>query len=238
MENGLTGPRNTVVPLERYLRRASLAGIRRTVLFSTFHADYRVANREVGRIVASQPGRFFGFAFVHADRDRGRIGGMIREAVEELRFVGIKVHRHDARISREICEVARDYRLPVLYDLMGEVSVAGPLATEYPDVDFIFPHLGSFGDDWRAQTALIDSLSRFPNIYTDSSGVRRFDLLERAVRCAGAGKILFGSDGPWLHPSLELAKIHLLAITAADRDMICGGNLVRLLSKGRHASTR
>jgi len=48
---------------------------------------------------------------------------MVREAVEEHGFVGIKVHRHDARITREICEVARSYRLPVLYDVMANIRV-------------------------------------------------------------------------------------------------------------------
>ncbi len=36
------------------------------------------------------------------------------------------------------------------------------LATEYPDVAFIIPHLGSFADDWRAQVALIPILARIP----------------------------------------------------------------------------
>ena len=40
--------------------------------FAAFHSDYAVANEEVGRIVARQPDRFFGFAFVHAERDRAR----------------------------------------------------------------------------------------------------------------------------------------------------------------------
>src|SRR5262245_43975011 len=54
--------------------------------------------------------------------------------------------------------------LPVIYDVMGEVSVCELLAEEYPDVAFVIPHLGSFADDWRAQLALIDhkpSVSRF-----------------------------------------------------------------------------
>ena len=55
------------------------------------------ANEEVGRIVAGRPGRFFGFAFVHAERDRGRILPMVRRAVDDFGFCGIKVHRHDAR---------------------------------------------------------------------------------------------------------------------------------------------
>jgi predicted TIM-barrel fold metal-dependent hydrolase len=88
---------------------------------------------------------------------------------------------------------------------MGAVSVCELLAEEYPDVNFIIPHLGSFADDWRAQIALIDHLVRHSNIYTDTAGVRRFDILVQAVRRAGAQKILglrgiewanLGSEGP------------------------------------------
>src|SRR5262249_25848970 len=178
--DGLTGPWDTAAPLGKYLRRAATAGIDRTVLFAAFHSDYAVANREVAQIVASARDRFCGFAFVHAERDRGRVFSMVKEAVEQYGFRGIKVHRYDSRISREICEAARAFSLPVLYDVMGEVSVVELLAREYPDVTFIIPHLGSFADDWRAQTALIDHLVRHPNVYTDTAGVRRFDILQEA----------------------------------------------------------
>ncbi len=227
--DGLTGPWDTAAPLRGYLRRAAAAGIDRTVLFAAFHSDYQAANREVARIVRSRPDRFFGFAFLHPIRDRGRVEAMVREAVEEHGFRGIKVHRHDARITREICEAARAYALPVLYDVMGEVSAVELLATEYPDVAFIIPHLGSFADDWRAQLALIDPLVRHPNVYTDTSGIRRFDLLVAAVRRAGAGKVLFGSDGPFLHPGLELAKVRALGLPASEEEKVLSGNLLRLL---------
>jgi uncharacterized protein len=231
--DGLTGPWDTDAPLDDYLIRAERAGIERTVLFAAFHSDYAIANRAVARIVASRPERFYGFAFVHADRDRGRIGELVRVAVERYGFAGIKVHRYDARISREVCETARAWGLPVLYDPMGEVAVAELLATQYPDVNFIFAHLGSFSDDWRAQTALIDPLTRHPNLYTDTSGVRRFDVLEEAVRRAGPQKVLFGSDGPWLHPGVELAKVIALGLTAEQQAQILGGNLLRLLDRRR-----
>ena len=198
--DGLTGPWDTDAPLGAYIDRADEAGIDRTVLFAAFHSDYANANRRVARIVADDPRRFIGFAFVHPDRDRGRILPMVRREVEHYGFRGIKVHRNDGRISREICDAARTFGLPVLYDVMGEVSVAELLATAYPDVPFIIPHLGSFADDWRAQWAFLDPLARHENIFTDTSGVRRFDLLEEAVRRAGAGKVLFGSDGPGCIP--------------------------------------
>jgi hypothetical protein len=228
--DGLTGPWDTDASLGRYLERAARAGIERTVLFAAFHSDYAVANREVARIVAGQPDRFYGFAFVHADRDRGRVRQLVRVAVETYGFRGIKVHRYDARLSREVCEAARSYRIPVLYDPMGEVSIAELVAAEYPDVNFIFPHLGSFADDWKAQMAFIDPLSRYANLHTDTSGIRRFDVLEEALKRVGAHKVLFGSDGPWLHPGVELAKVIALNLQPAEQALVLGGNLLRLLS--------
>ncbi|HEX7334094.1 MAG TPA: amidohydrolase family protein [Pyrinomonadaceae bacterium] len=235
--DGLTGPWDTNAPLGKYLLRAARAGIDRTVLFAAFHSDYAVANREVARILRSRPDRFYGFAFINPKRDAGRVQAMIEEAVMRHGFVGIKVHRHDAPITREVCESARAFSLPVLYDVVGEVSVVELLAEEYPDVNFIIPHLGSFADDWRAQLALIDHLVRHPNVYADTSGVRRFDLLEQAVRRAGANKILFGSDGPWLHPAVELAKIKALRLPAADEQLILGRNFLRLIRSARQDAT-
>jgi predicted TIM-barrel fold metal-dependent hydrolase len=229
--DGLTGPWDTAAPLDKYLVRAARAGITPTVLFAAFHSDYAVANREVARIVSSHPDRFFGLAFVNAVNDRGRVQRLVRQAVEEFGFVGIKLHRYDAPINRQICEVARAFSLPVLYDVMGAVSVCELLAEEYPDVNFIIPHLGSFADDWRAQIALIDHLVRHSNIYTDTAGVRRFDILVQAVQRAGARKILFGSDGPWLHPGVELAKVRALGLSKNDQALVLGGNFLRLIER-------
>ena len=229
--DGLTGPWDTDAPLHSYLRWATEAGIARTVLFAAFHSDYLIANREVARMVRARRDRFYGFAFVHAQRDRGRIRSMLQEAVDQHGFVGIKLHRHDGRITREVCEAARDLRLPVLYDVMGEVSVVELLATEYPRVNFIIPHLGSFADDWAAQSALIPHLERYENVYTDTSGVRRFDLLARAVQRAGPHKVLFGSDGPWLHPRVELEKVRALGLRKDDAAMVLGNNFLRLIGE-------
>ncbi len=227
--DGFTGPWNTHAPIGAYLQRARSAGIGRTVVFAAFHSDYRTANRAVATWVRRLPERLHGFAFVHAARDRGSIAGMVSEAVSEHGFRGIKVHRHDAPITREVCEVARSFRLPVLYDLAGEVASAELLAREFPTVNFVIPHLGSFADDPAAQRGLIPILERFPNLYADTSGVRRFDILEEAVRRAGVKKLLFGTDGPWLHPAVELAKIRALHLSPGGEAWITSGNASHLL---------
>jgi uncharacterized protein len=231
--DGFTGPWDTRASLKNFLSWSKNAGIGKTNLFAAFHSDYSVANAEVSSIVNSNPDRFFGFAFVHSIHDRGRVFELVKRAVTVYGFCGIKVHRHDARISREICESARYFSIPVLYDVVGEVSMIELLATEYPDVNFIIPHLSSFADDWRAQIAFIPLLERHKNIFTDSSGVRRFDLFEMAFKRAGAGKILFGSDGPWLHPKVELEKIFALTQNKNELQRMLAENFLQLTSRVR-----
>lgn len=225
----MTAPWNTDAPIEPYLRRARAAGIAKAIVFSLFHSDYAVANEQTARIVARYPERLIGFAFVHAARDAGRIFKMVEHAVTRWGFRGIKVHGHDAMPTRELCETARAFRLPLLVDVAGQAYVTDLLAPQYPDVNFIIPHLGSFGDDWRVHQQIVDQLVRFPNVYGDTSGVRRFDYIVQAVKRAGPHKVLFGSDGPWLHPGLELHKIRLLGLPKHEEALILGGNALRLM---------
>jgi len=225
----LTGPWDTNAPIEIYLQRARAAGINKTVIFAPFHSNYQQANLNTARIIAKYPDRFWGFAFIHPRRDRGRIYQLVAQAVTQWGFRGIKAHRMDGPATRELCEVAHSFQVPILYDPVGQTDLIELLAIEYPTVNFIIPHLGSFADDWRAHVGIIDRIVRFPNVYTDTSGVRRFDYLLQAIERGGAHKVLFGSDGPWLHPALELHKIRLLGLSAQDEALVLGKNLLRLI---------
>jgi predicted TIM-barrel fold metal-dependent hydrolase len=236
--DGLTGPWDTNAPLGDYLARASEAGITRTVLMAAFHSDYAVANKEVAAIVQSDPRRFIGFVFVNPVKDAGRIEAMVRTMVLRHGFRGIKAHQHDSKLTREVCRVAAAYGLPVLYDVTGHTTQIELLATEYPRVRFIIPHLGSFADDWAAQRRVIDLMVRHRNVYADTSGVRRFDLLAEAIERAGPGKVIFGTDGPWLHPAVELSKIEQLGLAPVARSAVLGGNLLRLLGPHRRSYPR
>ncbi len=227
--DGLTGPWDTRANLDRYETRASEADINKTVIFAAFHSDYPRANELVGRKVLANSEKYFGFVFINADKDAGSVYQMVEQGIRRYGFKGIKVHRYNAPISREICQVAQAFRIPILYDVMGKVATVELLAREYPEVNFIIPHLGSFADNWEDQLNFIPILERHSNIYTDTSGIRRFDLLEMAVQRAGVHKILFGSDGPWLHPGVEMEKIFALKLPAGDERLVLGGNILRLM---------
>jgi predicted TIM-barrel fold metal-dependent hydrolase len=231
----MTAPWNTVAPLKHYLRRARAAGIAKTIAIPCFHSDYAEANEQLGRLVARYPDRLLGFAFVHAKRDAGRILAMVARAVKKWGFRGIKVHGFDAMPTREVCEVARRFRLPMLVDVVSRPEVVDMLAPQYPDVNFIIPHLGSFTDDWKAHQQVIYQMARYPNVYSDTSAVRQFDYLVQAIKRAGPRKLLFGSDGPWTHPGLELHKIRLLDLPPDQQAMVLGGNVLRLLRRASAA---
>jgi predicted TIM-barrel fold metal-dependent hydrolase len=226
----MTAPWTSSAPLGPYLRRARRAGISLTVVVPTFNLDSRRANRDLARIVASSGGKLTGFAWVHPRRDRGAVDGLVAEAVR-LGLRGLKVHGHDAMPTREVCEAARRYHLPILVDVNSRPHVLDLLAPGYRDVNFVVAHLGSFADDWKAHQTVIDQLIRHPNLYADSSGVRRFDYLVQAVKRAGPQKLLFGSDGPWLHPGLELEKVRLLGLPERQERLVTGGNALRLLDR-------
>jgi predicted TIM-barrel fold metal-dependent hydrolase len=178
-------------------------------------------------------GRLIGFAFVHAKRDAGRIMDLVDEAVKRFQFRGIKLHGQDAPITREILSCARRYGLPILYDVVGKPEILDLISPEYPDVDLIIPHLGSFADDWRAHQRLVDQMERLPNVFTDTAGNRRFDYIVQAIRRVGPTRVIFGSDGPWLHPALELHKIRLLGLPTPAERLVLGENMLRLLGKRR-----
>jgi hypothetical protein len=210
------------------------------VIISAQHTDYQVGNENVACIAARYPGRFIGFACVHAERDAGRIREMVGQAVRRWGFQGIKVHGHEAVATREVAETAQAFRLPIIYDVVGRTYLVEMIAAQYPKVNFIIPHLGSFADDWRAHVQVIDQIARLPNVYTDTSGVKRFDYVVQAVKRGGVHKVLFGSDGPWLHPALELQKIRLLKLPPKDEALVLGGNLLGLIRdvRARHESAK
>ena len=237
--DGFTGPWDTSAPLGDYEARAARAGIGHTLIWAPFHSDYAVANQAVARIVRQNPWRYSALAFVHALRDRGRVGAMV-EPLIKAGFRGIKCHRADARITREVCEVAARLNVPVLYDVFGEVESVALFAPLYPRVKFVIPHLGSYADDWRHQRNFVDILASLPNVYTDTAGIRNFDSLVAAVRRAGARKVLFGSDGPWLHPGVELAKVHELIVELKldrrEAELMLGGTALSVFGELRTAS--
>jgi uncharacterized protein len=229
------GPVDPETSFALWRNRAAAAGISQAVLMAAPVGSYSAANRTVADLAEQEPGKWLWYVFVNPVSDRGRVGALV--AAAHLRGAcGIKVHWSDGRATDEVALAAERHRMPVLFDPRGDVQLVTHLAGRHPDVPWIVPHLSSFADDWRAQKRLINVLVRVPNIFTDTSGVRYFDLLEEAVVRAGAHKVLYGSDGPYLHPAPEIAKIFALGLEPRNRELVLGGNILRLTRLSRNAA--
>ena len=231
------GPSDPESSFDLWRTRAAAVGIHRAVLMAAPVGSYASANRAVARLAGQEPGKWLWYVFVNAAADQGRIGEIVA-AAHASGACGIKVHWSDGLATDEVALAASRFSLPVLFDPGGDVECVVHLAVRHPRVPWIVPHLSSFADDWRAQKLLIGNLVRLPNLFTDTSGVRYFDLLEEAIARAGAHKVLYGSDGPYLHPAPELAKILALRLTPDDRALVLGGNVLRLTGPARRAVRR
>ena len=136
--------------------------------------------------------------------------------------------------------------LPRVYDLRfsNPLSVV-PVANRYPEVAFVIPHFGA----GLFREALIAG-AQCSNIYVDTSssnGWMRFQseemtletVFRRALSVFGPARILFGTDSTtfprgWRSDiyRLQSATLEKLQISIADRNLIFGENLARILHLG------
>lgn len=98
------------------------------------------------------------------------------------------------------------------------------LARQFPNTNFILGHMGFGPADREGLEAAIE----MDNFYLETS-TGSFLHIKEAVRKAGAGKVIFGSEYPLSHPAVELKKILLLNLSAEDNDKILGRNISQLL---------
>ncbi len=98
------------------------------------------------------------------------------------------------------------------------------LARQFPKTYFILGHMG-FGP---ANREGLEAAAELDNFYLETSTGSYLHIKE-AVKKAGSGKIIFGSEYPLSHPAVELKKILLLNLSDEDNDKILGGNISQLL---------
>jgi uncharacterized protein len=115
-----------------------------------------------------------------------------------------------------VCVPARGARTT---DLIG-------LARRFPDVTFVFGHCGFIGVD----AAGIAAIEPYPNIVAETSGC--FSVIANlAVRRLGADRVLFGSEYPLQHPTVELAKYAALELSPAAWRQVAWANAHRLFGE-------
>ncbi len=194
-------------------------------------AGCRDAARIHDRIAAlgdANPGRIRGIVHLNPHTDRPVLEREARRCVEDLGFVGIKIHPLGygvdprSRDAEAVFEVARDLSIAVMIHTgsglpWGLPAVWIPLAQRFPDVSVVLAHAGM--GVFTAEAHLAASLC--PNIYLETSWVKPGELLW-LVRELGPERVMFAADLV-SNMAVELFKYRSVGLTDDELGLCLSG---------------
>lgn len=105
------------------------------------------------------------------------------------------------------------------------------LLDRWPGLPMVLAHLGGF-----RQWTDVASVLAGRDVWLDTSytlGHLPDEEFVAIVRAHGVDRVLFGSDGPWTDPGVEIAHLRGLGFTPGELDAILGGNAEQLLGTAR-----
>lgn len=152
--------------------------------------------------------------------------------------VGIKIHPEEhgypiVEHGREIFEFAARHHAVVLTHSSERLSQAEdciPFLNDFPEARLILAHIGCGwdGDPTHQVRAILKS--RHGNVHADTSSARSITpgLIEWAVREIGAERVLFGTDTPLYHTSMQRIRIDHADLTDREKSLILRDNALRL----------
>jgi uncharacterized protein len=222
------------------VRRMDDAGVQSAIIMSI--TDAPALNPTALDLIAEAcdqyPDRLYGFARLHPGYG-GRATELLRTAVNDLGFVGLKLHpvstlsHPSGPDTVALVREATDLGVPVLFHCGDEPMTTpyqiAPLAQKIPAARIILAHMGGY---YHVDDA-ISAADRFPNLYLETSAMPFPHKIREAVQRIGAERILFGSDGPVCSPVLEMEKVRLAGLAEADAIQVLGGTLSRLLGRSK-----
>lgn len=185
---------------------------------------------------SAHPGRIG--VWLVADPHRPASVAAVRDQLDLPAVWGIKLHpdTHECAATdprfEPYLELAAATGVPVLSHGQTRSPYSDPgdlaeLARRHPDVPILIGHAGLWRDGFDRAARLTDQNA---NLYLEICGSQMTrQWLERIVELAGADRVLFGTDACFLDPRLGLGKVRFARLTDDDRDLILGGNAVRLL---------
>jgi predicted TIM-barrel fold metal-dependent hydrolase len=227
----------TEYPAATIVQVMDAVGIDRSVVFA-MSTDTRHAIEMAAEAVAAYPDRLIPFAYALPHYERPVIEELA--AAIRLGFRGIKLHVGECRLTSYLADpvfrLAGETGVPCLVDFGGDLRAAERLATDFPDTRLIIAHFGRYlCTDALLMRECLAVAERHPNVYVDASGVVLPWVIAEGVQRIGAGRILWGSDGPHVLPDLvsfaagPLRQIRALGLKPEEEAMVLGGTAAELL---------
>jgi predicted TIM-barrel fold metal-dependent hydrolase len=213
-------------------------GIDRSVIFPVVnpHTDYSRDNDRMIEWAQVHPTRLVPFMRIQPYFGDAAVDSVHRYA--NLGARGIKLHSradggfalNDPILIRPLVEAAAEHQLVVLFHT-GEMHFAMPgllwdLALDFPSVRFICGHMGG----WDGFTEAVAMAKRVDNVWLDTTLAWPPTLVRHAVEALGSGRLVYGSDSPYIPALAEIEKItRWSGVSEDDAARILGLNLAELL---------
>jgi len=158
-----------------------------------------------------------------------RLPGYVEEVerfLEHPKFLGLKLHPlidgylpNDPSVHPLMELLADRGNLPVLVH-SGHPIFTLPwsieeLAVSFPDVPVIMGHMGHGNVVYI--NASIDIAARNRNVYLETSGMPMHTKIKEAADRVGVDRVLYGSDVPFHHPSVEILRVR---VSGLDEDAL------------------
>jgi predicted TIM-barrel fold metal-dependent hydrolase len=229
-------PQNTADDMLRVMDRLSIS---RSCVSShmAITGDWALGNRLTAQAVKDHPDRFVGQVVVSPNEPE-LIEDELKRAFEEWGFRGIKLvpDTHLQPIGSEgyrpVFEYAQKHHRFVLvhtyhsshYD---DPQLFGALAERYPDVPIMMVHSGAMPAGFPGAIRLAQQHS---NLYLDISGSFITGAwIHRMVKEAGAERVIYSSDQPFIDPRYSLGRLVFAGLSKDELSLVIGGNIRRLL---------
>ena len=198
--------------------------------------DYREGNRQAYEAAEQFPGRIVPFVVVNPNYPVDEIEAEIAHWHKQGRIAGFKFHSslHSATCLHEgytpAYEYASEHAVPILSHTWngdgGPENVLDLLSQRYPGIQFINAHSSS---GWECIDRSCDLADRFDRVWLDLTGSRLVHGgLERMVARVGAGRILWGTDNPFIDPRPGLGRILCAELPEEQKRKMLGLNAKQL----------
>jgi predicted TIM-barrel fold metal-dependent hydrolase len=159
----------------------------------------------------------------------------VRRCIVEWGFKGLKLHPtingyhlSNPALVNPLFELATELGFPIIVhgasDLYNSPPEFALMAARFPRVPLLMAHMGFF---WSVEQA-ITFAGQFPNLYLETSRAPIFEV-QTAVRRLGAGKVIWGTDSPFVDYEWEFKKMARATDDPAGYAAIVGGTMARLL---------
>jgi hypothetical protein len=153
--------------------------------------------------------------------------------VREWGVRGLKLMptKHGYRLNTEgvhqLMAKCAEFNIPVSVHSEGGWAnplFIGVLAESFPDVPVIMDHMGY--RYWVAEA--IEAAKRTPNLYLATTAVMEPHFIAQAIKSVGVERIVFGSNGPFVIPKMQVEVIKFLQLSSEDEAKVLGGTLAKL----------